>query len=61
MATLNKGDNDIIIIIIINMPDIIIRDNEQTTCKLTVVAISGDGNLTKKEAEKILKHKDLTI
>jgi len=25
------------------------------------VAISGDRNVTKKEAEKILKHKDLTI
>ena len=25
------------------------------------VAISGDGNVTKKEAEKILKYKDLTI
>jgi hypothetical protein len=47
----------IIIIIIINVPDIIIRDNEKPTCKLTVVAISGDGNVTKKEAEKILKHK----
>jgi hypothetical protein len=47
------------IIIIINVTDIIISDHEQTTRKLTVVAISGDGNVT--EAEKILKHKNLTI
>ena len=44
-----------------NKPDIIIRDTEQTTCMLIDVAISGDGNLIKKEAEKILKYKDLTI
>jgi len=42
-----------IIIIIISVPDIIIRDNERTTRKLTVIAISGDRNVT--EAEKILK------
>jgi hypothetical protein len=28
---------------------------------LTEVEISGDRNVTKKEAEKILKYKDLTI
>jgi hypothetical protein len=33
-----------------NKPDIIIRDNEK-----------GDRNVIKKEAEKILKYKDLTI
>ena len=44
-----------------NKPDIIIRDNEKGTCMLIDVAISGDRNVTKKEAEKILKHKDLTI
>ena len=38
-----------------------IRDNEKGTCTLIDVAISGDRNLIKKEAEKILKHKDLTI
>jgi len=48
-------------IIIIKVPDIIICDNEKRTCKSMVVAISGDGNVNKKEAEKILKHKDLTI
>ena len=47
----------IIIIIII----IIIRDNEKGTCMLIDVAISGDRNVIKKEAENILKYKDLTI
>ena len=50
----------IIIIIIINKPDII-RDNEKGTRMLIDVAISGDRNVIKKEAEKILKYKDLTI
>jgi len=44
-----------------NKPDIIIRDNEKGTCMLIDVAISGDGNVIKKEAENILKYKDLTI
>ena len=44
-----------------NKPDIIIRDNEKRTCTLIDVAISGDRNVIKKEAEKILKYKDLTI
>jgi len=44
-----------------NKPDIIIRDNEKGTCVLIDVAISGDRNLIKKEAENILKYKDLTI
>ena len=44
-----------------NKPDIIIRDNEKGTCMLTDFAISGDRNVIKKEAEKILKYKDLTI
>ena len=43
-----------------NKPDIIIRDNENGTCIIDV-AISGDRNVIKKEANKILKHKDLTI
>ena len=42
-------------------PDITIRDTEQRTCMLIDVAISGDRNATKKEAERILKYKDLTI
>jgi hypothetical protein len=43
-----------------NKPDIKIRDNEKGTCMLIDVAISGDRNVIKKEAEKILKYKDLT-
>ena len=35
-----------------NKPDIIIRDNEAGTCLLIDVAISGDRNVIKKEAEK---------
>jgi hypothetical protein len=41
-------------------PDIIILDSEKGTCMLIDVPIPGDRNVTKKEAEKILKHKDLT-
>ena len=44
-----------------NKPDIIIRDNEKGTCMLIDAAISGDINVIKKVADKILKHKDLTI
>jgi hypothetical protein len=44
-----------------NKPDIIIRHNEKGTCMLIDVAIAGDRNVIKKEAEKILKYKDLTI
>ena len=43
-----------------NKPDIIIRDNENGTCMLMDVAISGERNVIKKEVEKILKYKDLT-
>jgi hypothetical protein len=53
----DDDDNNIIIIIII----IIIRDNEKRTCMLIDVAISGDRNVIKKEAKKILKYKDLTV
>jgi hypothetical protein len=42
-------------------PDIIIRDNEKGKCMFTDVAISGDRNVIKREAEKILKCKDLII
>ena len=38
----------------------IARDNEKGTCMVIDVAISGDRNVIKKEAEKILKYKDLT-
>ena len=37
-----------------NKPDITIRDNEKGTCMLIDVAISGDRNVVKMEAEKIL-------
>jgi hypothetical protein len=39
-----------------NRPCIIIRDIENGTCMLIDTAISGDGNVIKKEAEKILKY-----
>ena len=37
-----------------NKPDIIIRDNEKRTCIIDV-AIPGDRNVIKKEAEKVFK------
>jgi hypothetical protein len=40
-----------------NKPDLVIRDNEKRTCMLIDVVISGDRNVIKKEAEKILKYK----
>jgi hypothetical protein len=43
-----------------NKPDIVIRDNEKRTCMLIEVAIQGDRNVIQKEAEEILKYKDLT-
>ena len=42
-------------------PDIIIRDNEKGTCMLIDVAILGDRNVIKKEDQKTLKYKDLTL
>jgi len=42
-------------------PDIIIRDNGKGTCLLIDVAILGDTNVMKKEAEKILKCKDVAV
>ena len=42
-----------------NKPDIITRDNEKATYMLIDVAISGDGSVIKKEAEKILKYEHL--
>jgi hypothetical protein len=44
-----------------NKPDIVIRDIEKGTCTLIDVAISGDRNVIKKEGEKILKYKEITI
>jgi len=40
-----------------NKPDIIIRGNKHGTYMLIDVAIPGDRNVIKKEAEKILKYK----
>jgi hypothetical protein len=42
-----------------NKPDIIILDNEKGTCMLIDVAIPGDINVIKKEAENILKCREL--
>jgi hypothetical protein len=42
-------------------PNIIIWDNEKGARMLIDVAILGDRNVIKKEAEKILKYKDLII
>ena len=39
-----------------NKTDIVIRDNEKRTCVFIDVAISGDRNVIKKEAEKIRKY-----
>jgi hypothetical protein len=44
-----------------NKPGGIICDNEEETCMLKDVAISGDRNVIKKETEKILKYNNLTI
>ena len=44
-----------------NKSDIIIRANLKGTCMFKEVAISEDRNVLKKEAEKLLKYKDLTI
>ena len=43
-----------------NKPDITIRENEQETCLLTDITISGHINVIKKEAEDIFKYKDPT-
>ena len=44
-----------------NKPDIKICSNGEGTCMFMDVIISGERNVIKKEAEKILKYKDLTI
>jgi hypothetical protein len=44
-----------------NKPEIIIRDYEKGTCLLAGPAILGNRNVIKKDAEMILKYKDLTI
>jgi len=44
-----------------NKPDTIIRDNEKGTYMLIEVVIYGDGNVIKKEAEKILTYRCFII
>ena len=44
-----------------NKSDIIICGNAEGTCMFMDVVISGERNVIKKEAEKILKYEDLTI
>jgi len=55
-------------IILNNKPAIIIHDKEEEeeeeekgTCMFIDTAISGGRNVMKKEAEKILKYKDVTV
>jgi hypothetical protein len=42
-----------------NKPDIIIRDNGKGICMLIDAAISGERNVIKRGAVKILKYKEL--
>ena len=44
-----------------NKPDIMIHDNKKGTCMIIDFTISGDRNVIKKEAEKVLKYTDLII
>jgi hypothetical protein len=44
-----------------NKPDIVIHDNKKGTCMLIDTVSPGDRNVIKKEAEKILKYKELII
>ena len=44
-----------------NKRDTIIRDDVKGTCIRIDVAVSGDRNVIKKVAEKVLKYKHLTI
>ena len=44
-----------------NKGNVTIRDNEKETCTLIDVANTGDRNVIKKEAIKVLKYKDLAI
>ena len=43
-----------------NKPDIIIGDNGKGACVLVDFVISADRNVIKKEAQQIIKYKDLT-
>jgi hypothetical protein len=45
--------------IMVNRPDIIIKNKEEKTCVLIDVAIPADRNVTQKEVEKKKKYKSL--
>ena len=44
-----------------NKQDIVIRDNEKGMSLLRDTVTSGNKTVTNKQAEKILKHKELTL
>ena len=44
-----------------NKPDIVIRDNTAKKCWMIDVSVPADHNVVSKEAEKMLKYKDLAI
>ena len=44
-----------------NKPDIIIKNKKEKICTLIEVAITADRNVVRKEAEKKLKYKSLTL
>jgi hypothetical protein len=44
-----------------NKSDVLLRDRKQETCMSIDVVIPANRNVIKKEAEKILKYKNLTI
>jgi hypothetical protein len=46
--------------IVLNKPDIIIRGNENGTCLLMGIVVTGHGGVIKKEAKRIIKYKDIT-
>jgi len=46
---------------VVIQPNVRVRDHENGICTLIKVAISGGRNVIKKEAEKILKYKDIAI
>ena len=44
-----------------NKPEVLVRDNKRATCAIIDGGISGDRNVIKKEAEKILNYRDLIL
>ena len=47
--------------IVANRPDLVIHNKKERTCLLIDVAVPDDRNILMKEAEKIIKYKDLEI